>query len=298
MTSDTAPLRKGSYIHHLLDLIYSYIKLQPNSCIPERGFPDDVLEAICAPLPSEDDLMLKAEAGTIVMMYVKYAANFDYNWQILAAEESYYAPQVTPKGREYTLEMHVDLLYRHRLTGEFVVVDHKSGKIWNQIEAECDPQMALYISVLQAAGYPVNQGLYNFLNTTVRKNGNQDWSKNFERRAVTKTNAEGAATLRNFGARVDEIFDRQEDPGVQFPMVRTRSCAYCSFNPVCTARIRGNAAAARDLLHHTPERPPSGNRRKDEKEEFLRLVESRRAKNISPYELVETQPEVELTFKP
>lgn len=282
-TSDTAPLRKGSYIHHLLDLSYTWVKQQPDSRIPERGFDNDTLEALYIPSPQEDDLQIKVESGILVMRYWQYVGNFDYNWIILAPEESYYAPQTTPKGRPYIIEMHVDLLLQHKLTGEFIVVDHKSGKIWSQPEAEADPQMALYIAVLQKAGYPVNQGIYNFLNTTVLKSGNQKWEKNFARRAVVKTNEEGVHTLRHFGARVDEIIDRQEDSGVQFPMVRTKGCAWCGFNEVCTARIQGKIGAARDLLAHIPTRPDSGNRRNAEKEEFLELVAKRQANQHSPY---------------
>lgn len=287
-SSDTAPLRKGSYIHHLLDLIYTWIKMQEGQRIPDSGFPQDILEGICLPASNEDDLQLKAEAATLVMMYVRYVADMDYNWQILAVEESFYNNLLTPKGRQYILEMHVDLIFRNMLSNQFVVADHKSGQIWKQEEAECDPQMGLYIAPLHKVGYPISYGLYNFLNTRILRSGNQNWKDNFARRPVVKSKAESDATLHNFGARVDEIIDRTADDGVQFPMVRKKSCTYCSFNDVCKLRIKGEGRAAREVLAGKEDRPTSGNRRNEEKAEFIALVEGRKSNNLSPYELTES----------
>lgn len=117
-------------------------------------------------LDEEDDLFLRAKARAMIIGYGERwhdALGSHDDWEVLGVEDEFYAPLVNPAtgeaSRLWQLGGKRDILVRDRMTGEVLIVDHKTSsedlspgsRYWRRLVM--DTQISLYYAGAKAQGY-------------------------------------------------------------------------------------------------------------------------------------------------
>lgn len=221
--SSSPAMRKGTVIHKILEVYYSYnLEL-----IEIAGMIEDMF-------PLYDDQIVAYEVMGLMTRYSGYYASKDALFHVLAVERNLCVPFTTPAGRTVYLNGIVDLIGETE-NGKLFVMDHKSTSrvFWNKDSVYFDRQLHIYMAMLYLMGYDPRIGVINNINTGL-KNLNVPAEKLFTRVVVDVDEQKVTRYLQDIGQRIDQVLSYTD-----YPRVLNKTCSECTFKEACSLTLQG-----------------------------------------------------------
>lgn len=233
----------GSAVHSLLAAHYNHWKETGKQ--PTEG--SHLIQHVQQQMLKTNEYGVKViqHALSLVKRYVEdFARLEDLGWTPHKVEEHFVVPMETPLGRQYELQLYVDLLMIQKKTGNLWLWEHKTvgqGKFWKEIQIMMDNQTPTYQAALRKLGIPIYGIMFNMLNSYEYKNPAPP-EKLFRRSKSYRTDVEIDNMVVELGRSVDDIIDLRENPDKPRKRnLRSRqgTCDYCYFQEPCILSMKG-----------------------------------------------------------
>lgn len=166
-----------------------------------------------------------------------------HTWEVVLVEETHRIELGDLGQFPYTM----DLIIRHKLTGELWMVDHKFlGQFYSEDVMDLMPQMPKYIAAYEAQhGVKIAGAIYNMV--TTRTNAKDLFLMYEFKVSDARKNNAMREQVETFKA-VEEI-----ESGKRLPVrtINKMNCGHCSFKVLCKEEINGDMAmlgAVKDMM--------------------------------------------------
>lgn len=181
----------------------------------------------------------------LVTRWVKevWEDKLEHEWEIVLVEETHRIELGDLGQFPYTM----DLIIRHKLTGELWMVDHKFlGQFYSEEVMDLMPQMPKYIAAYEKQNnVKIAGAIYNMI--TTRANAKELFQMYEFKVSDARKNNAMREQVETFKA-VEEIAT-----GKRLPVrtINKMNCGHCSFRVLCVEEINGDTAmaeAVKDLM--------------------------------------------------
>lgn len=175
----------------------------------------------------------------LIMRYTEMCELMDDGHEIIAVEQHFELPMVTPRGREYRLQGYVDLVSRD-VAKKLWLWDHKlTGQFWSPVEVMMDSQTPTYAAAWRDQGEDIFGIIINQLKNYDYKDKNKVRDEQiFKREQTYRTPKELDAIKFETGKMVDDLLERREHDGYPRRSL-TRDCRMCSYQEPCLMGLKG-----------------------------------------------------------
>lgn len=225
------PMLIGTIGHKCLQYFYNLSLNQPVEELSPQQY-----DNICSDIKDEFDHDMMGhecclKALGIFYKYQQWAGRHD-NWIPILTEVETYVYLGKFKGRPVYFHVIIDLLVEEE--GALGVVDHKwTGQFWKDDQVYFDTQLPFYMNMLRKAGATAEFGVINGISTYSYKTS-QPASKLFDRKYVHHSETRLTLYHEEIMKSVKQMLTAEE-----YPRALQKDCAYCGFNEICNAHLRG-----------------------------------------------------------
>lgn len=220
----------------------------------DGGSLEDAKKAFLSIYPEnmdEDNLAKNRDSGLAVIEgYVKHYASIDQMWEVLSTEE---LGSVEFGGESH--DLHLDLVARHRQSGEIYLWDHKtteksaSASYWRSFELSSQlTRYTVYVKEKygQCSGAIINNIAVKHLKIKNKYGEGPGFVSSFDRQMFNRTPQQIAYWKESEEAWLKVIaFCERENV---WPKALGKLCAYCSYYELCMA---SGDEQIKELLYET-----------------------------------------------
>jgi hypothetical protein len=192
-----SPLSRGTLFHFVMENHYNCLKAVKDKNVDAVAlFTANINKA----LGTEHPTARNEEQVLVAWIYEGYVQAYgkDSEWEVVAVEyaNEFWLPTDKKNGgrSHYKLKVKIDLIMRHKVTGELWIWDHKTCKDLpnSDLILELDDQFGLYTWAMRKLGFPVMGSIYNACRTLKYKDPKkpQPLEERFKRIPLYRTDEE------------------------------------------------------------------------------------------------------------
>lgn len=243
-TSD--PLARGSAFHNAME-IYWNLRMQGMAHAEAMA---EALNRGFAVLPEGWSLDMLMHAQFLWTRYMNFHDGFP-DWEPLGTEIKLTVP-LTPS---LTISIQYDFYFRNIRTGKFILLDWKvTYEFWKDEDHSLNGQMPKYIAVLQANGYPVDEGcLAEIRSRNLGKDKASDprnlwrftrYNPSYDKkRQVLAQHITASMAIERHRNLSPEDRDIESIPVLN----KHGACKFCNFTDLCMAMLEGRRDLSVDI---------------------------------------------------
>jgi hypothetical protein len=191
-----------------------------------------------------DHMSLITYAYRVVYRYCTEFVPTEDNFEVLGAEVHFEVPLKSPKGREFTVQGYVDLIFKRG--NNIFIVDHKtvSSTFRSEMQVELDSQLTTYAALLPYTTFLQGHGtvdgvIINQLNRYEYKKDEPVINKLVKRTLSYRSMAQKISCLEQLGHVADSMFDKLEASKPVYRKVLNNDCIKCEFAECCLYSMKG-----------------------------------------------------------
>lgn len=225
-------INKGVLIHALLENYYAgkAMGLDEASCRESAMEP-----LMIAAQATYADMVELGKVRDLVYAYFDHYMETDERYEVYAVETKL----KSDLSDEYALVGTVDLIWRDKEDGKYIMVDHKSSyNFWTDEQSSISGQFVKYVYLGKSLGLDVKGVMVNQLRTRPLKN--PEMSALFLRAWVKPTDIKVRKVMEQHVFASEEIVAfRNADVQIAIPIYDKYICSNCPFLPLCDSDSNG-----------------------------------------------------------